>query len=309
MEAFRGHLKRLRRGIAWFLLCEQFSLFMGFLKSLLLVDRGLNWLQVTWKVPISSVACLFPVLAAATCGPSRGVKFAGFIAAMRKQIANHPIAGWAGVLHKLKKKKTSLSKRLFLIYTSVKFMSVHPEVVVLFSGGLDSAACAHYLQKHGHAVRGLFVEYGQKAACLERAAAEQLSAFLCMNLSTMRVETNRSFGNGEIQGRNAFLVFSCMLGADSAQTQVIALGIHAGTAYYDCSPAFLESIDRLVAEYTDGRTRVVAPFLEWTKHDIFTYCVREHLPIDLSYSCEAGETPPCGLCLSCRDRRALSCLS
>jgi 7-cyano-7-deazaguanine synthase len=188
-------------------------------------------------------------------------------------------------------------------------MTQHTEAVVLFSGGLDSAACAHYLQSSGHAVRGLFVDYGQKAASLERAAAEQLSAFLGMNLSVMRVETERSFGSGEISGRNAFLVFSSMLDGDRVPTQVIALGIHAGTAYYDCGPAFLISIDRLVAEYTDGRTRVIAPFIEWTKHDIFTYCLQENIPIDLSYSCEAGEAPPCGLCLSCRDRRTLSCLS
>jgi 7-cyano-7-deazaguanine synthase len=188
-------------------------------------------------------------------------------------------------------------------------MTVRTEAVVLFSGGIDSAACAHYLQKNGHAVRGLFVDYGQRAARLERAAAEQLSAFLRIDLSMMRIETQRSFGSGEIRGRNAFLVFSSMLDGDPAPTQVIALGIHAGTSYYDCSPAFLESIGRLVAEYTDGRARVIAPFIEWTKHDIFTYSLREHLPIDLTYSCEAGEAPPCGLCLSCRDRRALSCLS
>lgn len=188
-------------------------------------------------------------------------------------------------------------------------MRVHTEAVVLFSGGLDSAACAHFLQKNGHAVRGLFIDYGQQAASLERSAAEQLSAFLGIRLSMMRVETERRFGSGEIRGRNAFLVFASMLDGDPAPTQVIALGIHAGTAYYDCSPAFLQSIGRLVAEYTDGRTRVIAPFIKWTKNDIFTYSLREQLPIALSYSCEAGETPPCGLCLSCRDRRALSCSS
>jgi 7-cyano-7-deazaguanine synthase len=188
-------------------------------------------------------------------------------------------------------------------------MTVHTEAVVLFSGGLDSAACARYLQRSGHSVRGLFVDYGQRAARLERAAAEQLSAFLGINLSMMRVETQRSFGSGEIRGRNAFLIFSSMLDGDPAISQLIALGIHAGTAYYDCSPAFLSSIGRLVAEYTDGRTRVIAPFIEWTKQEIFMYCLRERLPIDLSYSCEAGGEPPCGLCLSCRDRRTLSCLS
>src|SRR5579863_6729472 len=134
-------------------------------------------------------------------------------------------------------------------------MTTQTEGVVLFSGGLDSAACAHFLQKKGHSVCGLFVDYGQKAASLELAAAEQLSAFLAINLSMMRVETQRSFGSGEIRGRNAFLVFCSMLNNSRVPNHLIALGIHAGTAYYDCGPAFLESIGTLVAEYTDGRTR------------------------------------------------------
>jgi 7-cyano-7-deazaguanine synthase len=123
------------------------------------------------------------------------------------------------------------------------------------------------------------------------------------------VTMDRSFGIGEIRGRNAFLIFACMLDSDCKGTQAIALGIHAGTAYYDCSPAFLSTIGRLVAEYTDGCTRVLAPFIDWTKQEIFSYCVDKGIPVDVSYSCEAGEMPPCGLCLSCRDRRMLSCLS
>ncbi len=183
------------------------------------------------------------------------------------------------------------------------------ETVILFSGGVDSAACAHYLQHNGHSVRGLFVDYGQAAASLESAAADQLSAVLKINLSKVQVATQRSFGIGEIRGRNAFLIFASMLEDESGRTQSIALGIHAGTNYYDCSPAFVESINRLVAEYTDGRTRVVAPFVDWTKRDVIKYFLEAGLPIEIPYSCEAGMSPPCGTCLSCRDRRILACLS
>jgi 7-cyano-7-deazaguanine synthase len=181
------------------------------------------------------------------------------------------------------------------------------ETTVLFSGGVDSAACAHYLQKRGNRIRALFVDYGQKAAPFEHAAAQQLSAFLHVGLSVIRVVTERSFGGGEITGRNAFLVFASILDDSPPQCQLIALGLHAGTPYYDCSPAFLEATNRLVAEYTDGRTRVIAPFIDWTKRDIFDYALRSDLPLDLAYSCEAGGSVPCGSCLSCRDREMLSC--
>jgi len=204
--------------------------------------------------------------------------------------------------------QTVLAENRSLGYTSVHVMTSPTETVVLFSGGLDSAACAHFLKAGGHSVRGLFIDYGQKAAPWERAAAERLSAALKIDLSEVSIRTRRSFGTGEIRGRNALLIFSSMLDDDCGRAQVIALGIHAGTAYYDCSPPFVEAVDRLVAEYTDGRTRVLAPFVQWTKRDIFTYSLRAGLPVQLSYSCEAGGLPPCGSCLSCRDRRMLACL-
>jgi 7-cyano-7-deazaguanine synthase len=182
-------------------------------------------------------------------------------------------------------------------------------IVMLLSGGMDSVACAHYLQKGGQLVRGVFVDYGQKAALPERNAAERLSAVLGIELSTIQLKTQQSFGTGEISGRNAFFIFCCLLILGHERPDAIALGIHAGTPYYDCSPPFVEMVGRLVAEYTDGRTRVVAPFIDWTKQEIFEYCTQARIPIDVSYSCESGETPPCGCCLSCRDRRMLPCLS
>jgi len=175
----------------------------------------------------------------------------------------------------------------------------------LFSGGIDSAACVHFLLKKGQRVRALFIDYGQKAATPERAAAQRLSLNLKVELDIITVPTGASFGAGEIKGRNAFLIFSAMLGGFCTGTGPIALGVHDGTPYYDCTPAFIDAIDRLVAEYTDGRRRVIAPFLKWNKRTILNYFVSEGLPVDSTYSCEAGEVPPCGLCLSCRDRRSL----
>jgi 7-cyano-7-deazaguanine synthase len=63
----------------------------------------------------------------------------------------------------------------------------------------------------------------------------------------------------------------------------------------------------LIAECTDGATALFAPFLHWAKRDIIAYARSERLDLNLTYSCEAGRMPPCGMCLSCRDRRALLC--
>jgi 7-cyano-7-deazaguanine synthase len=88
---------------------------------------------------------------------------------------------------------------------------------------------------------------------------------------------------------------------------ILALGIHSGTTYYDCSPAFMKAITELVAEQTDGTLTILAPFLEWSKKQIYDYFTSAKLPIDLTYSCEVGADEPCTVCNSCRDRSALGC--
>jgi 7-cyano-7-deazaguanine synthase len=176
--------------------------------------------------------------------------------------------------------------------------------LVLLSGGIDSATCARYLQDQGFDVSCVFINYGQLAAQPEQHAATAIAKMLGMQLSEINISAQREFGAGEVLGRNALLVLAALTICEM-KAGVIGLGIHAGTLYYDCSPAFLASIDRLTAEYSDGQVRVMAPFLFWSKKDIFDYYLRTGFPSDIAYSCEAGQVPPCGICASCRDRRIL----
>lgn len=177
---------------------------------------------------------------------------------------------------------------------------------VLMSGGIDSAACAAFLIEQGLGVSAVFVDHGQAAANCERVAVRSLAAALDIEVQELTLAGAAPFGPGELTGRNAFLVFSAMF-ATRAQSSRIALGLHAGTPYYDCSPAFIETINRAVAEHTDNAVRVVAPFIEWTKRDVYNYFFQTGLPIELTYSCESGCTPTCGKCASCLDRKALQC--
>jgi 7-cyano-7-deazaguanine synthase len=174
------------------------------------------------------------------------------------------------------------------------------------SGGLDSLACAHFLNNHGVRVHGLFIDYGQAAAQREAAASAALANFLSIPLDRCTVSSECSFGAGELVGRNAMLIFSAVF-LTRAESNLLALGVHAGTSYYDCSPAFFDVATRLVGEITDGKTSLIAPFLGWTKQDIFRYSRDAGLPIALSYSCENGTEPVCGRCASCLDREALKC--
>jgi 7-cyano-7-deazaguanine synthase len=180
------------------------------------------------------------------------------------------------------------------------------QATVLMSGGLDSSACAHFLAKRGVEVCGLFINHGQAAAQRESIAGAAMAHFLSIPLDVCVISSDHSFGAGELIGRNAMLIFSSLF-ITCGRSDLLALGVHAGTSYYDCSNAFFASASRLVSEITDGKTSLIAPFLNWTKQDVFSYFRDAGLPVELSYSCEKGTDPICGRCASCRDREALRC--
>jgi 7-cyano-7-deazaguanine synthase len=177
---------------------------------------------------------------------------------------------------------------------------------VLMSGGIDSAACAAFLMAQGLKVSAIYINHGQAASAYERRAANLLSTALNIQLSELFFFGSDPSGAGELIGRNAFLTFAVLF-ATRAKTSQIALGLHSGTPYYDCSPAFVTTINRVVAEHTDGKVQVVTPFIEWTKREVFEYFMRAGLPISSTYSCEAGSAGGCGQCASCLDRKALRC--
>jgi 7-cyano-7-deazaguanine synthase len=177
---------------------------------------------------------------------------------------------------------------------------------VLLSGGMDSAACAHFYRAQGFAVEAIFVEHGQAALRNERVAAEALSKWLDIPFRSITLGPLPQSGVGELVGRNALLI-SVALFASRMRAGLIGIGIHVGPTYYDCSEAFLTSINALVAAQTDGRIRVDAPFINWHKSDIYSYFRSAEIPLTLTYSCEAGTDSPCEQCASCRDRRALGC--
>jgi 7-cyano-7-deazaguanine synthase len=174
------------------------------------------------------------------------------------------------------------------------------------SGGLDSSALAYVLKAQGHAVRGVFVDYGQAAAVQEAPAVAAMAAHLSIDVTTLTVGGRHAFGPGELFGRNAFLIHAAVFLA-GAHRGLLAIGVHADTPYYDCSPAFVSAMKTLLEEQSGGALSLVAPFLAWHKPQILTYFRDAGLPLEATYSCESGTIPPCGSCASCRDREALGC--
>jgi len=176
--------------------------------------------------------------------------------------------------------------------------------IVLFSGGIDSTACVKYYLTLGYRVRGVFVDYGQAASGMEFKSASRIASHYQIDFHRLVCDFGIHYREGEIRGRNALLVLAALV-SHPEFSGVIALGIHSGTSYYDCSESFVSGINKIVAECTRGIVAVDAPFLNWTKMMIYEYCKEQEIPIHLTYSCEAGTEEPCGGCRSCLDRSVL----
>lgn len=180
---------------------------------------------------------------------------------------------------------------------------MHSTRTVLLSGGVDSttllALCA---QQDPDGIGALFVNYGQAARAQEREAAHAAAASYGAELRETRVDID-PVSIGEIQGRNALLVHVA-LATVGPESGTVFLGIHAGTGYRDCSPAFVQAMQISLDVHRAGALQLAAPFVEWTKADVYAYARDLDIPFEMTYSCETGTVPPCGRCRSCQDREA-----
>lgn len=177
--------------------------------------------------------------------------------------------------------------------------------LVLLSGGIDSCATLALYRRRAMSLSALFVDYGQSASAHELRAAEKVARHYEVQLSTIRCSGFRKFDAGYIRGRNALLL-QIALAAAPFEVGQIAIGLHDGTSYADCTAAFVGEMQRAFDIYGHGKIRVVAPFIDQEKRAIVAFCRDAGAPIEVTYSCERGTDPPCGTCLSCLDRVALN---
>lgn len=173
--------------------------------------------------------------------------------------------------------------------------------LVLLSGGIDSSCCVAFYRRMEHAVTGVFVDYGQPVRQKEQQSAKAIADYFSIPLHVIRCSGPETEFEGEIAGRNALLVFAALL-YHPTFSGFLALGIHGGVSYYDCSEHFATALNGVLSGYRDGQVLMATPFLHWSKQKVYDLCSELKVPADLTWSCELGPFEPCGRCLSCRDR-------
>lgn len=185
---------------------------------------------------------------------------------------------------------------------------MEPDVLILLSGGIDSTACVNFYMDLGVEVCGLFINYGQKSAQHEARSARAVAKYYSIDLLECVWRGPRKKLSGFINGRNSFLISAALMECPNLAS-IVAIGIHKGTNYEDCSIKFLNSMQDTINIYSGEKIKLSAPFIDFTKNEILSYCVNKKVPIELTYSCENGSKKPCGLCLSCKDKEILNDLS
>lgn len=178
------------------------------------------------------------------------------------------------------------------------------EVCVLLGGGLDSTALIPFYLSRGDTVRGVHFDYGQPSLEGERRSVLGIAEHYAVSVEMVQLGLSITNVRGEYFCRNAVLLLCAASILDHAGGR-LSLGIHAETPYYDCSSSFLTDVQRLLDGYFGGTVRVEAPFVEFTKRDVFNFCLLNQVPVDLTFSCERRSDCPCGECQSCEERLML----
>lgn len=178
-------------------------------------------------------------------------------------------------------------------------MTSYRNVLILFSGGLDSTALIPYYNELNFNIRLLWVDYNQRSNQMENIAVSGISEHY--GLEVVKIKTNIKEHNKndyEFIGRNLFLISLAAM-VFPFKHGLISIGIRLNPAYRDCTIPFLELANSLIELVSDGEIVVEAPLYDYSKKDVLEYCIAKNVPIYLTYSCENGESKPCETCPSC----------
>ena len=199
-------------------------------------------------------------------------------------------------------------------------------IVLSYSGGLDSTVLLYQLVAHGHHVRALSVDYGQRHV-REIRAARRICAQLGVehrhaDLSGIRpllagsaLTDDVAVPTGEysldairatvVPNRNMLLLATCIAWAVSTRSDAVAYAAHAGdhAIYADCRPEFAEAMARAAALCDERPIELLRPLIDLTKADIVRLGATLGVPFAETWSCYVGGEFQCGECPTCVERR------
>jgi 7-cyano-7-deazaguanine synthase len=212
------------------------------------------------------------------------------------------------------------------------------KVIVLLSGGINSAVTVALALKQDYEVIALSIYYGQCHARELRSAQllvdhysieEYFVSSLDMHLWTgstltdsqpsMRAITaDRQSSPLYVPNRNMIFLSIALSLAEAKNASRIYIGTDQSIATnqnvslnYRYSHTAEDTLDKLLDSASmemivaqNHRPIIEAPLRGYTKVDVMKLAVKLDVPIDLTWSCCQCLSTPCGICSSCRSRNA-----
>ena len=205
-------------------------------------------------------------------------------------------------------------------------------IVILISGGLDSATVSGIAKSSNAKIYGLSFDYGQRHK-KELLAAEKIAQhFSFESLKIVKLDLSLWGGssltdinktipisgvdkncipNTYVPGRNTIFIAVALSYAEAINCDFIGLGVNAldYSGYPDCRPDYIKQFQSL-AKLSNKRGRENKPIKLWTplielnKEEIIQLAFDNNVPIETTWSCYSGGLKPCGICDSCRIRIA-----
>lgn len=180
--------------------------------------------------------------------------------------------------------------------------------LLLFSGGVDSTALAHWLRPE----LLLTVDYGQLPVEGEIAAARKIALDLSLRHEVLRIRGN-DLGRGHLAGmmgeetemapewwpyRNQFLVTVAAMRYEREGYREIILGtVTSDTVHCDGKKEFVEALDRLLS-LQKPHVRVKAPAIDFSSEELIEISGVAYNTLGWAFSCHRSPIA-CGICSGC----------
>ncbi len=204
-------------------------------------------------------------------------------------------------------------------------------IIVLLSGGMDSATLLWLAKKEFKDVYAISFNYGQRHSieityAKELAKIAKVKEHIVVDVPVYSsvegsplLDTDTDIPKGEyteeppvttVPMRNLNFLSIASIFADNLGIYNIGIGVHAlDVPYPDCRPEFITAVEAaincgsaLVAK-TKRRIHIYAPFIGMEKKQIAKLGKELGVPFEKTYSCYEGTLPPCGECPTCIQRK------